>query len=117
MSKSRSRSAIVNSQAMDGSARVLVVVSLLLFSACSLQVCGVGIHRHEVVGEPSPAQLVTALGSEDVETRAMAARTLGILGPKASEAVPALKKALNDPDAKVRSEAANALKRIEPSGN
>jgi HEAT repeat protein len=86
---------------------------MLLVCACSANTCGVGIYRHEVIGEPSPAQLIAALKAEDAETRAVAARSLGILGPKADSAIPALKEALEDPDARVRSEAAAALEMVE----
>jgi HEAT repeat protein len=46
------------------------------------------------------------------DVRSVAAEALGAIGVNARGAVPALKKALNDPDATVRSAAAEAIKRV-----
>jgi len=43
-----------------------------------------------------------------------AARALGLMGPVAKDAVPALRGGLRDPDESVRSAAAEALQTIEP---
>jgi HEAT repeat protein len=50
-----------------------------------------------------------ALGADEPEVRAAAARALGKLGKMAAKAAPALQKALDDPDAEVRLAAAEAL--------
>jgi HEAT repeat protein len=56
--------------------------------------------------------LIGALSDSEPKFRAGAANALGVLGPAAKAAVPALKKALKDEDEKVRQSAAVALKAI-----
>jgi HEAT repeat protein len=46
------------------------------------------------------------------DVRSVAAEALGAIGSRATDAVPALQKALNDPDPDVRSAVAAALQRI-----
>jgi hypothetical protein len=53
--------------------------------------------------------LILALEDDDPNQRAAAAVTLGNIGQDARQAVPALKKALNDPKVRVRLSAAGAL--------
>jgi len=57
--------------------------------------------------------LISALADQDPSIRFWAARVLGRLGPQAKAAVPALKKALNDPDRQVADEAAFALSEVK----
>ena len=52
--------------------------------------------------KPRIPQLVAALKSRDATTRRKAANTLGLAGPDARAAVPALIEALKDSDAQVR---------------
>jgi HEAT repeat protein len=60
------------------------------------------------------AVLIQALDAKGhANTRLEAAKALGELGALAREAVPSLRKALDDPDEGVRSEAKEALKKIE----
>jgi HEAT repeat protein len=65
------------------------------------------------IGEPSVRGLAEALQDKAVETRRRAVLALGVLGPKAKAAAPALKKALDDADLEVRIGAGVALKRTE----
>lgn len=58
--------------------------------------------------------LVTQLGSIDEEMRAGAASELGLMGPRAKGAVPALAKALGDDSSWVADRALEAIKRIGP---
>jgi HEAT repeats len=58
--------------------------------------------------------LVAALGATDARVRADAADSLAALGPRARDAVAALREALNDRDVHVRHSAAQALWAIEP---
>ena len=59
--------------------------------------------------------LINALSLTDRElARTEAAAALGDIGPKAQAAVPALKKALDDPSPSVRAAAAEALSKIQP---
>ncbi|HJZ59055.1 MAG TPA: HEAT repeat domain-containing protein [Gemmataceae bacterium] len=60
-------------------------------------------------------QLVAQLKSPDAQTRKEAAKTIGLIGPAAKDAVPALVNALKDKDSDVRSSAALALKWIGPA--
>jgi hypothetical protein len=74
----------------------------------------VGIRPIKLV---SPAALTAELQrSKRPQVRAMCARQLGELGPSAREAVPALLKALQDPDPDVRASATEALRSIEHPG-
>jgi HEAT repeat protein len=58
--------------------------------------------------------LAEGLRHADASVRAGAATALGALGSSARAALPALRAALDDPDAAVRDAAAQALKRIPP---
>ena len=58
--------------------------------------------------------LARGLQHADASVRVGAATALGALGASAKGAVPALRAALDDPDAGVRDAAAQALKRIQP---
>lgn len=66
----------------------------------------------EVSDQKSLAEWVDLLGSEDAAERASAAQQIGQLGAEAAEAVPALVKAVADPDPQVRVYAAWALARL-----
>jgi HEAT repeat protein len=57
--------------------------------------------------------LVELLAHESPKVRALAARTLGRIGPAAGDAKPALQGAARDPSAAVQTAAKEALKRIE----
>ena len=65
----------------------------------------------EVAGKTLPV-LTAGLGAKLALARRGAAEARGRLGPLAKEAIPALKKAMNDEDAAVRSAVADALKSI-----
>jgi HEAT repeat protein len=66
---------------------------------------------------PAPVEtiptLIDMLGAKDPESRRAAAAALGSFGSLAREAVPALNKALTDPDDSVSLIAADALKQIQ----
>jgi HEAT repeat protein len=64
------------------------------------------------IGEPAVAPAAGLLGHPNTLVRALAARTLGEIGPPAKSAAPELKKALSDRYAEVAFEAASALCRI-----
>lgn len=64
------------------------------------------------IGAPAVPPLIKALDSDNVDTRLMAVNTLGLLGPKAKEAIPALKKKLADPDSSVQARAKDAIQKI-----
>jgi HEAT repeat protein len=66
------------------------------------------------IGEAGVPQLVAVLKSRNPRARAKAGMYLGVIGPKAGEAAPALGKALNDPNVSVRKEAVTALWQIGP---
>lgn len=66
------------------------------------------------IGESSIPELVRLLSHEDRFVRICAARSLGDMGPKAKDAVPALKEALEDEDETVRRYVSRALEKIEP---
>lgn len=66
------------------------------------------------IGEAGVPQLIAVLNSRNPRERAKAATYLGVLGPKAGEAAPALGKALNDGNRAVRQEAVIALGQIGP---
>jgi hypothetical protein len=57
-------------------------------------------------------QLAVELEIEDPAVRESAARWLGVIGPRAKEAVPALMRALEDPDHAVRNAAYDAIMKI-----
>jgi hypothetical protein len=61
------------------------------------------------------AELIWNLKSRDPDLRSAAAWVLGKIGPDAAGAVPALKKALEDPDPRVRGNASVALGLIRPA--
>jgi hypothetical protein len=63
--------------------------------------------------ESGVGSLIGYLHHEDAGIRTSAADWLGAIGPSAKDAVPSLKKALDDPDEKVRTAAAEALQKIE----
>ena len=58
--------------------------------------------------------LVKALGSASGSVRGLAATTLGGIGPKARDAVPALLTAAKDNDPRLRQAARSALEKIDP---
>jgi len=64
------------------------------------------------IGEPAVHPLIEALESGDLNTRLMAVNTLGLLGAKAKEALPALQKRLGDTDTDVQARAHDALQKI-----
>lgn len=68
------------------------------------------------IGAPAVPSLVAALGEQDVEVRRATASILGRIGPAAREALPALRRALQDPDAEVRLMAKEAQRKIEGTG-
>jgi HEAT repeat protein len=55
-----------------------------------------------------------ALTNQHRGVRFNSAYSLGLLGPLAKDAVPALKDALNDSDPEVRTKALESLQKIEP---
>lgn len=67
------------------------------------------------IGEPAVPQLIEALESENVDVQLMALNTLGFIGKGAKDAVPAIKNALEDPDAVVQNAAKDALEKIGAS--
>ena len=68
------------------------------------------------IGSAAIADLSRALKNDSPVARQAAAREIGRLGPDAASAVPALLEAINDRDAKVREEAARALRQIQGPG-
>jgi HEAT repeat protein len=56
--------------------------------------------------------LVRLLTHQAPQARALAAQTLGRIGPAAAESKPALQRLLHDPNAAVKSAAQTALERI-----
>jgi HEAT repeat protein len=66
----------------------------------------------EGAGEGAVAGLATALTSRDYRVRQVAARILGLIGPKARAALPALQHALADREVDVRLAAAEAMVKI-----
>ncbi len=58
---------------------------------------------------------IDSLGDKDDDVRWGAAIGLGYFGEQAKDAIPALKKAERDPDARVREAAGVALSRIDPT--
>jgi hypothetical protein len=71
---------------------------------------GVDVQNQQVV----PA-LVNALSDTNFAIRLVAARGLGHFGTNAQQAVPALVRLMNDPSTRVRPDATNALKKIDPA--
>jgi hypothetical protein len=69
-----------------------------------------------IAPEEAVAVFILALGSKHDDVRDGAVVSLGKIGPKAKAAIPALKKALKDSNADVRSHAADALRAVEVSG-
>jgi hypothetical protein len=67
--------------------------------------------RHH--GKKGVPILILGLQDEQTNVRLNAAWSLATLGARAADAVPALKACLNDPNMEVRTEAAEALERIE----
>jgi HEAT repeat protein len=65
------------------------------------------------IGEPAVPKLVEALESQDVRLKLMSLNTLGLIGPKASSAIPAVKKALTHPNKDVQNRARDAIAKIE----
>jgi HEAT repeat protein len=63
------------------------------------------------------SQWVEALNDKDRLVRIQAAVRLGIIGPAAKDAVPALIEALKDKSSRVRDEAVYALGQIGPAAN
>jgi hypothetical protein len=57
--------------------------------------------------------LIVLLGNEDIGSRNSACIALQDIGPAAAEALPALRKALDDPNATVRRFAQVAIDRIQ----
>ena len=57
--------------------------------------------------------LAKVLNDSEAEVRNAAARALGMMGKKASFAIPVLTRALQDPDEKVRASAAWAISNIK----
>jgi HEAT repeat protein len=64
------------------------------------------------IGPPAIPPLVAALARDDTVLVSRAAEVLGKMGPEAAEAVPALRKLLEDADEEVQREAEKALLRI-----
>jgi HEAT repeat protein len=70
----------------------------------------------QAIGPAGLPELLAALKSDDVQTRANAATALSELGPRAEAAVPALAAAVQgDPDDGVRASAASALGAVGPA--
>jgi hypothetical protein len=67
------------------------------------------------IGAPAVPQLTEALESDDLNVRLMALNTLGLIGQEAKDAIPAIKKTLDDPDADVQNRAKDALDKIGAS--
>lgn len=64
------------------------------------------------IGAPAVRPLIEAIDSDDVNVRLMALNTLGLIGPDAKDAIPAIKKALEDPEVNVQNRAKAALEKI-----
>jgi DNA-directed RNA polymerase subunit RPC12/RpoP len=65
------------------------------------------------IGKPALPDLIKGLDHKNTFVRMYSARALGQLGPEASDAVPALTRALSDPVVNVRDWAKDALKKIK----
>jgi HEAT repeat protein len=82
-------------------------------SQCAEQIADPGLRARaclSILLSPGPDEP----GWSASQCRAEAARSLGRIGPEAAVAVPALRRALQDPDARARKAATEALKKIEP---
>jgi HEAT repeat protein len=64
------------------------------------------------VGKQLLPALVEALGDRDENVRAAAAVTLGRIGPEAKAALPALRRALKDPEGGVQNSASQAIRKL-----
>jgi HEAT repeat protein len=64
------------------------------------------------IGEPALPALQEALASDKVSVRLMALNTLGLFGPRAKEALPAIQKATQDADASVQQRAKEVLEKV-----
>ncbi len=74
-----------------------------------------GLHIADLPAEVTVQTFADALKDEDVGVRRNAARTLGIFGPAASEAVPALIEALKDENLFIRGSVITTLGKIGPT--
>jgi HEAT repeat protein len=63
-----------------------------------------------------PAELAKCLKSRDVEVRRDAAFCLGVIGPRAAEALPAILRSLEDSDAEVRVHTIASIRGMGPAG-
>jgi HEAT repeat protein len=102
---------------MEGQAETSVpaIVGFLKDPDKGVQLCAVSAlaHIHKNGGLAVPA-LISSLEGEGWSIRWVVAFALAAYGPEAKPAVPALLKLCNDPDEDTRSEATNALKKIDP---
>ena len=91
-----------------------LAVAVVVVAGCGRR----GGSRVEIVEEAPPSTsvdvLIEACGDADPDVRFYAVLTLATMGEKAKPAVPALTKALRDPNVQGRSSAADALGRIGP---
>jgi HEAT repeat protein len=90
--------------------------SLLLLSVLLLG-CGPRIPDEFTVSGKTLDEWLEAQSDSRPEVRARAVRALSNVGPMVPEVVPALIRALEDPDAGVRSQAALALLKFGPGAN
>jgi HEAT repeat protein len=67
------------------------------------------------MGKDAIAPLSEVLGGDDPSARRWAAASLGLMGPAAANAAPALLKALKDDSFRVRRTAIDALNRVQPT--
>jgi len=76
--------------------------------------CEAAVAIWKITGDLTPAVLVGVelLAHEDWSVRCVGAEHLGLLGPDAAQAIPALEEALDDEVEAVRAEAEQALDRI-----
>jgi HEAT repeat protein len=89
-------------------------ISLLLLSILLLG-CGPRIPDDFTVSGRTLDEWLEAQSDSQPEVRSRAARALSNVGPAVPEVVPALIRALEDPDAGVRSQAALALLKFGPA--
>lgn len=68
------------------------------------------------IGADSVEPLIEALKGDNADRRAGAAYTLGLIGPAAKSALPALLDALKDEAVEVRRQASYAVSRLVPDG-